>query len=170
MKHRSILLSALCVAVLFSALALRADSQSSDEKAIRVLSERFGAAVKARDITKVMSLYVPDESLFVFDAVPPRQYVGAKAYRKDYEEFLGLFPGPIQYGVSDLSVQAAGTLGYSHRIDTWTLTDKAGKRTTLVFRVTDVFRKINGRWLIVHEHLSFPVDPATGKADLLSKP
>ncbi len=114
MKHRGVFLSALFVALLFSGLGLRVDAQSSDEKAIRVLNERFGAAVKAKDITKIMSLYVPDESLFVFDAVPPRQYVGAKAYRKDYEEFLGLFPGPIEYGVSDLSIQAAGTLGYSH--------------------------------------------------------
>ena len=39
-----------------------------------------------------------------------------------------------------------------------------------VFRFTDVLRKMNGKWLIVHEHLSFPVDPETGKADFLSKP
>jgi hypothetical protein len=36
--------------------------------------------------------------------------------------------------------------------------------------VTDVYRKIKGKWLIVQEHVSFPVDLATGKADLLSKP
>jgi ketosteroid isomerase-like protein len=40
----------------------------------------------------------------------------------------------------------------------------------VVFRFTNVFRKINGKWLAVHEHLSFPADPATGMADYLSKP
>ena len=50
------------------------------------------------------------------------------------------------------------------------VTDKDGKAFTLVFRFTDVLRKMNGKWLIVHEHLSFPVDPETGKADFFSKP
>lgn len=145
-------------------------AQSNDEKAIRALNERFAAAVNARDINKIMSVYIPGESLFVFDAIPPRQYVGAKAYRKDYEEFLGLFPGPVKFQTNDLSITAAGTLAFSHRIDTWDLTDKKGNPVKLVFRMTDVYRKLNGRWLIVHEHISWPVDPETGKADFLSKP
>ena len=40
----------------------------------------------------------------------------------------------------------------------------------MTFRLTDRLKKIKGKWLIVHEHGSFPVDLATGKADLLSKP
>jgi len=40
----------------------------------------------------------------------------------------------------------------------------------VVVRVTDVYRKIKGEWLIVQEHVSFPVDIDSGKADLLSKP
>jgi ketosteroid isomerase-like protein len=117
-----------------------------------------------------MSVYIPDQSLFVFDAVSPRQYVGAKAFRKDFEEFLACSRGRSDTGSAISAFAASGVLVYSHRIDTWTLTDKAGKRVTLVFRVTDVYRKINGMWLIVHEHISFPVDPTTGKADMLSKP
>ena len=170
MKKRALLLGMLLIGMIFSSVALRADAQSHDEKAIRALNQRFSAAVKAKDINKIMSVYVPDERLFVFDAVPPRQYVGAKAYRKDFEEFFAAFPGPAESEVTDLSITVAGTLGFSHGIDTWTLTDKEGKRVKLVFRVTDVYRKIKGKWLIVHEHLSFPVDPATGTADLLSKP
>jgi ketosteroid isomerase-like protein len=37
-------------------------------------------------------------------------------------------------------------------------------------RITDVYRKIGGKWLIVLEHVSVPVDLATGKPDMLSKP
>jgi len=36
--------------------------------------------------------------------------------------------------------------------------------------VSDVYRKIHGKWLIVQEHVSVPVDLNTGKPDLLSKP
>jgi ketosteroid isomerase-like protein len=37
-------------------------------------------------------------------------------------------------------------------------------------RLTDVYRRINGQWLIEHEHVSVPVDLDTGKPDLASKP
>jgi hypothetical protein len=33
-----------------------------------------------------------------------------------------------------------------------------------------VYGKVDGRWLIVHQHLSFPVDLDTGKPDFTSKP
>jgi hypothetical protein len=35
---------------------------------------------------------------------------------------------------------------------------------------TDGFKKINGKWLTAHAHVSFPVDMRTGKADMESKP
>jgi ketosteroid isomerase-like protein len=50
------------------------------------------------------------------------------------------------------------------------LTDKEGKQVQLAVRVTDVYRKSQGKWLIIHEHVSVPVDLATGKPDVLSKP
>jgi ketosteroid isomerase-like protein len=47
---------------------------------------------------------------------------------------------------------------------------KDGNPIDVNIRVTDVLRKAKGKWLIVHEHVSVPVDLATGKADLASKP
>jgi ketosteroid isomerase-like protein len=40
----------------------------------------------------------------------------------------------------------------------------------LTWRDTAAYRKIGGKWLIVHEHGSVPVDLAAGKPDLMSKP
>jgi hypothetical protein len=37
-------------------------------------------------------------------------------------------------------------------------------------RVTDGYRKVNGHWLVEHEHVSVPVDLDTGKPDMTSKP
>ena len=48
--------------------------------------------------------------------------------------------------------------------------DKDGKPLDLTLRVTDVYKKMNGKWLVVHEHVSWPVDLETGKADFSSKP
>ncbi len=74
----------------------KAEAQTSDEAQIRALEDRFAAAFNAKDVDAIMKVYVPDETLFVFDVVPPRQYVGAAAYRKDWEEFLKTSQRPCE--------------------------------------------------------------------------
>src|SRR5258708_6898766 len=117
-----------------------------------------------------MKIYVADESLLVFDVVPPRQYVGAKAYRKDWEGFFTTFKGPAKMEITDLSVTADTTLGFGHSIQRVTGTDTKDKPIDITVRVTDGYRKIKGNWLIVHEHVSIPVDLDTMKPDPSSKP
>ena len=101
--------------------------------------------------------------------VPPRQYVGWDAYKKDWEDFFAHFDGPITVELTDLHVTVVGPLGYGHSIQRVTGRMRDGNTLDLTVRVTDVYRKINGKWLIVHEHVSVPVDVASGKPDLTSK-
>ena len=133
-------------------------------------NDRFVAAFKAKDVDAIMKVYAPGQALFVFDVVPPRQYVGAEAYRKDWQTFLDSFNGPITVELTDLDVGADRNLAYGHSIQRVTGTDKQGKKLDLTVRVTDVYQKIRGGWYIVHEHVSVPVDLDAGKPDLSSKP
>jgi len=144
----------------------KADAQSD----IRALENQLVAAVKAKDVDAIMKVYVPDQSLFVFDVVPPRQYVGAAAYRKDWQGFLDSLNGPITVELTDLAVASDHNLAYGHSIQRVAGTDKQGKPLDLTVRVTDVYKKLKGHWLIIHEHVSVPVDLDTGKPDLASKP
>lgn len=127
------------------------------------------SAVNAKDINGIMAYYSPDENLVVFDAIPPRQYVGATAFRKDWEGFLAVYPASLHAEVSDWKTEADGNLAYGHGFFRTTGPDKDGKPLDLTVRVTDVYKKINEKWLVVHEHVSWPVDLATGKPDLNSK-
>jgi ketosteroid isomerase-like protein len=78
--------------------------------------DRFTAAFNAADVDAIMKVYVPDESLLVFDVVPPRQYLGANAYRKDWVDFFAMFKGPPKIDITDLGITAEGNLGFSHSI------------------------------------------------------
>ena len=148
----------------------QAASGPDDKAQITALENQFAAAVRVRDVDAIMKVYEPDEGVFVFDLVPPRQYVGAAAYRKDWAGFIGGFKGKVSFTISDLSITTADTLAYSHSIQKIAGTDAKGKPFTNVVRVTDVYKKSAGKWLIVHEHVSVPVDPDTSKADMMSKP
>jgi ketosteroid isomerase-like protein len=145
------------------------DSMVDDEAKIRALEDEFAAAFSAKDVDAVMRVYVPDETLVVFDAASPREYVGAKAYRKDRKRFFAIFNGPVEFEISALNVATHGGLGFGHSIQHFGGTSFKGRPIDLTVRVTDVYRKIEGDWLVVHEHVSVPVDFDTGELDLSAK-
>src|ERR1700731_3476700 len=94
------------VVLMLLALVLCPPAKADAQGDIKALEDRFVAAVKAKDLDAIMKVYVPDQTLFVFDVTPPRQYVGAAAYRKDWQEFLGGFAGPIAFELSELDITA----------------------------------------------------------------
>jgi uncharacterized protein (TIGR02246 family) len=145
-------------------------TRTPEEQAIAALPHKLVAAMNARDIEGIMSVYVPDETLFVFDTMPPRQFVGARAYRKAFEGLLAAYPGQTRYDVEELSVTADRTVGFCHWICHMVGTAVDGSTAEMNFRLTSCARKIGDKWLIVHEHVSFPVDLATGRADVLARP
>ncbi len=141
-----------------------------DKAAIETLEAHFAAAVNAKDVNAIMRVYEPGPDLFVFDVNPPRQHVGWADYKADWEDTLKTTPGPLHFSISDLSVTVVGPVAYGHSIQRGQFIRANGSPADLVVRVSDVYRKIHGKWLIVQEHVSVPVDLDTGKADLLSKP
>lgn len=157
--------------VVFPAPVHAADMAAArDKAAIEALEARFAAAFNAKDVSAIMRVYEPGADLFVFDLSPPRQHVGWADYKADWVGTFKATPGPIHFSISHLSVTVVGPVAYGHSIQEEQFTGANGAKAAIVVRVSDVYRKIHGRWLIVQEHVSMPVDLETGKADLLSKP
>ena len=174
MRNSLFLLGSLLVALGATSAALhvyaQAKAATNDRAEIEALEKRYIDAFNAKDINAIMACYAPGKGLFVFDAVPPREYPSWDAYKRDWESLFAAYPGPISNAISGQSISVAGAVAYGHNIQTGYFTRKDGSRVNVAVRVTDVYRKVRGKWLIVHEHVSFPVDIDTGKADLLSKP
>jgi uncharacterized protein (TIGR02246 family) len=164
-------LGTIAFTVVLLGIAFNVGAQSADKTQIQALEDQLAAAIAAKDVDKVMQFYAPGDNLFVFDVIPPRQYVGAAAYRKDFEGFFAsALSGPTTNQISDLDITANGKIAFAHYTSHMVSTDKSGAKVDMVIRTTDCLKKIKGKWLIVHEHNSVPVDLATGKGDLLSKP
>jgi ketosteroid isomerase-like protein len=68
---------------------------------------------KAKDVDAIMKNYAPDEALLVFDVIPPREYKGADAFRKDWQGFLDSSDGPITIENSDMNVASDGTMAFA---------------------------------------------------------
>ncbi len=170
MKHVTGISIAIAAAFTVCCAATLARAGAADDAEIKALEARFAKALEANDVDAIMANYLPGDSIVVFDVIPPRQYVGWDAYKKDWQGFLASCKGPIKFEMTDLSVTADAKLGYGHSIQRLRCATTNGAVQDFTFRVSDGYQKRDGKWLIAHEHVSVPVDLATGKADLSSKP
>ena len=165
---RRLLVLSLIVLGFVVVLSTQRTRATSDETEIRQLLERWAKAFHAHDVNTIMSIYTPD--VVAFDFIAPLQYVGKDAYRKDYEDFLAQFDGPIDVEFRDLKVVAGDDVGFAYTLEHFSGKLKSGQRVDMWGRCTSGFRKINGKWLDTHDHCSVPADFDTGKALLDLKP
>jgi ketosteroid isomerase-like protein len=150
--------STIAVAMMIAASVVRVSARSSDTAEIKALEHRLIDGIKAKDVKQIMSCYSDD--LFVYDVVPPRQYVGAAAFQKPWQGFLSMFKGPVNAEVNDLVIDSDGEIAYSRSVQHVSGTTNEGKPFDSTFRITDVYRKSHGKWVIVQEHISLPPDAA----------
>jgi len=141
-----------------------AQTTENDEAEIRQLLDRWAKAIRARDLNGVMSIYEPGQALVAYDIVAPMQYKGFDAYKKDYQEFLDQFQGGIDTEFRDVSILAGDRIAFSRGLERMQGTLKNGEKFDMWLRFTECYRKTNGHWLAIHDHISVPIDLTNGKA------
>lgn len=167
MKKTGLLAGTLAiVAILAWGFVNCAQAASADEKAITGVEHKLAAATSAQEALKY---YDPTDKVAVFDmGGPPREHVGRKAVRDDFEKaFAGIKDIKVEF--IELKVITDGKLGYARSVQRFTATGADGKPVDITFRQTDLLHKVHGQWKILDQHISVPVDMATGKADMASK-
>lgn len=142
--------------------------QTNDEAAIRELIDRFANAFRNKDVNGVMSAFAKD--IVSFDIIPPLQTVGAETFVTHWQEFFESHQGPIHVEFPDIRIITGGDVAFSYGVHRIKGTLKNGQPTDWWLRWTACYRKTNGKWLIVHEQVSVPIDLRSGKAMMDLKP
>jgi len=168
MKNRAPLLTVLLGSIILLNAALTADAQSKDKAEIRQWLDQWAKAFRAHDLDAIMSMYAPD--VVAYDIVPPLQYVGKEAYRKDYAQFLAQYDGPIEVEFRDVKIFVGHGVAFVYCLERLNGTLKSGQKSDVWVRVTSGFQKISGKWLNIHDHVSVAADFDSGKALLDLKP
>lgn len=137
-------------------------SDSTDEAAIRAIIEARCRAVGVGNVD-AMTADIADE-VVIFDVVGPLGNQGKAASRERAEQWLGGYDGPVSWETARVRVAADGDVAFSHGLSHVTGKLKTGDSVDMWFRTTLGFRRIDGRWRIVHDHSSDPFDPESGKA------
>ena len=131
------------------------------EAIIRQRVEDYAKAISAKDIDSAMSFFAPN--LVSFDiAIKTLLYVGADNKRREWEKAFAAYSS-IAYEIRDLNVTTHGELAFAHAVNHVKGTLASGHITDLWVRWTACFRRIEGVWLIVHDHVSVPADLEHGQ-------
>ena len=145
-----------------------ANTKIMDEAQLRKLIEDRIKATRAKDVEGAMVSIAPD--ILLFDVVNPLRYSGSDRLKKRAEEWFSSFQGPLGYEVRDLSFATGDGVAFSHSLNRVSATRTHGKKLDMWWRSTVCYRKIDGRWMVTHEHNSVPFDVESGKASLDLKP
>lgn len=128
---------------------------TTDETEIHVLIDRWSAAVRAQDYSGIRADH--DADMLMFDVPPPFESRGIDAYMVTWDAFFGCADRPVIFHLTDVQVTAGDNVAFvvavgrcTERID--------GQFKPLEFRLTMGLRKIDGKWIIVHEHHSIPAE------------
>ena len=141
---------------------------TSTRSEVATILQKQRDAIQAKDLDGLMSLYA--DRVVYFDVVPPLHYVGAAALRVRFSTWFGGFRGPLSMAVRDLHLSATADMAIAHWLSkvAGTLTD--GRDVGSWVRATSCFERTGGTLLITHEHISLPVDPASGRAAIGLQP
>ena len=144
------------------------DPKSIDEAQIRALIDERLKAVCAKDLNGAIAQVAPN--LLSFDVVNPLQSVGSEAAKRRAEAWFASFQGAIGQEALDLSITAGEDVAFSHCLNRVTGMKSDGQKIDMYWRATVCYRKMDGQWIVTHEHNSVPFDPESGRASLDLKP
>lgn len=140
----------------------------TDEQQIRKLIERWATAVHDGDMPNVLAAHAPD--IVMFDVPPPEQGVrGLDAYRNTWPGFFDWQASGAVFEIESLEVTAGADVGFAFallRCGTPADLERAPEHR---LRLTIGLRKLDGRWVVTHEHHSFAdatTPPETSTAEI----
>jgi uncharacterized protein (TIGR02246 family) len=128
---------------------------ASDETQIRSLIERWARAVHDGDIEGVLADHSHD--IVMFDVPPPSNAVrGIDAYRETWPPFFVWQEQGASFEIVSLEVTAGDDVAFAHALLRCGTQEELRKDPDNRLRLTVGLRKDRGRWVVAHEHHSFP--------------
>ena len=130
---------------------------TDDQDQIRKLIEQWAEAVHAGDMDRVLADHAHD--IVMFDVPPPYEGVrGIDAYRDTWPPFFEWQARGASFEIVSLEVTAGEDVAYAHALLRCGKPEELERNPANRLRLTLGLRKQDGRWVVAHEHHSFPLD------------
>jgi uncharacterized protein (TIGR02246 family) len=128
---------------------------ADDGEQIRALIERWAEAVHGGDMSGVLTDHAED--IVMFDVPPPQEGVrGIDAYRETWLPFFEWQARGASFEIVSLDVTAGEEVAYAYALLRCGTQQELADNPENRLRLTIGLRKEQGRWVVAHEHHSFP--------------
>ncbi len=129
-------------------------SHQHDENEVRAKIDAWAAAVRAKDVERLMPLYAPDA--VTADLAPPLWNRGTATLRRNFEEWFRSWSGPIGIEIRDVHVTAGSDVAFARMSNRIHGARTDGETSDVWVRATVCFCRIGREWKVTHEHVSVP--------------
>jgi uncharacterized protein (TIGR02246 family) len=131
---------------------------SGDREPIRDLIMRWAAAVHQGDLEAVLADHAAD--IVMFDVPPPYEGVrGIEAYRETWPPFFRWQAQGASFEIESLDITAGDDVAFAFALLRCGTPEELAANPANRLRLTLGLRKEHGRWVVAHEHHSFPYVP-----------
>jgi len=134
----------------------RLAGRMSDAEAVRELIVRWAGAICACDLESILAEHDPD--IVMFDVSPPYDGVrGIEAYRASWPPFFEWLRQGAEFEIVELDVTTGADVAFAYALLRCGKPEDFAAKPDNRLRITVGLRKQNGRWVVTHEHHSFPI-------------
>lgn len=152
--NKRILTLAVCFVMLLSVQEGFAKSKPDTSLPDRALMQKIWDGWSTLNPANAAAFYASGPNTF-FD-VAPLKYSSWDEYQQGSRQLLTDFKAASFAVNDDSKVYAAGEYAWGTATVKYDMTHQSGKREMGNMRWTVVWQKQDGKWLIVHEHVSMP--------------
>ncbi|WP_229680092.1 nuclear transport factor 2 family protein [Saccharopolyspora thermophila] len=129
---------------------------------VRRIHQQWFDRTAAKDLDGLME-YIADD-VVSYEHEERLEHVGGSEVREVCRAGLEASVGPVDWQVPDLHILVRDDLAATWGLNRMRAQQPDGRTIESWSRGTRIFQRRNGRWTMVHQHVSYPCDPATGQA------
>ena len=127
-----------------------------DDTEIRTMIQRWADAVHGGDLETVVADHADD--IVMFDVPPPEDGVrGREAYLAVWPPFFEWQRSGASFEIIELDVTAGEDVAYAWALLRCGTADELAADPSNRLRLSIGLRRESGRWVVAHEHHSFPL-------------
>lgn len=152
----------------FDKLDNRLSDRKSSEAEIRALFERWYDASSRKDLDAAMEPISPD--IVSYEHSMPLEIREVAKIREECKAGFDRAGAEFRWDVPDLQILVRDDIAVTWGLNRMRDRAEGDPPSEMWSRGTRIFRRVGDRWQLIHQHVSFPMDPATGNARFDLKP
>lgn len=132
------------------------------EDEIRALHTAWFEASERKDLDASMAPIADD--VVSYEHEMPLQYRGVDALRETCRAGFEKSATELRWDIPDLQIVVRGDIAVTWGLNRMRNREPGKPAYELWSRGTRIFQRRDGRWQMIHQHVSFPYDQQTGRA------